>query len=190
MPEKIRDWRWRTPCRLTRTNGCISRSIAAVFYRHPQIARTTFSHSDDYVRTMSEDPTEAFAFFEESVELSRRFRALEALDVAAISWSPGLSRSDRARPAPCPAAGGEIRSHPDLELLAPVPLSAVCFRHRAKDNQAILRRVIARGRVYLSNATIPASSRCGRASSITERRKTTCGQSCPKYIAAADELNS
>ncbi|TIL97171.1 MAG: pyridoxal-dependent decarboxylase, partial [Mesorhizobium sp.] len=47
-----------------------------------------------------------------------------------------------------------IQSHPELELLAPVPLSAVCFRHRAKDNATILRRVIARGRVYLSNATI------------------------------------
>ncbi|RVA67845.1 pyridoxal-dependent decarboxylase, partial [Mesorhizobium sp. M7A.F.Ca.CA.001.08.1.1] len=45
--------------------------------RHPDIARTTFSHSDDYVRILSEDPTEAFAFFEESIELSRRFRALK-----------------------------------------------------------------------------------------------------------------
>ena len=47
-----------------------------------------------------------------------------------------------------------IEAHPELELLAPVSLSAVCFRHVAKDNAAILRRVIARGRVYLSNATI------------------------------------
>ena len=47
-----------------------------------------------------------------------------------------------------------VRSEPELELLAPVPLSAVCFRHRTKDNAAILARVIARGRVYISNATI------------------------------------
>ena len=38
--------------------------------------------------------------------------------------------------------------------MAPVPLSAVCFRHRQKDNKAILQRVIARGRVYLSNTMI------------------------------------
>ena len=47
-----------------------------------------------------------------------------------------------------------------MELLAPVNLSAVCFRYTqsGKDldqlNLAILKRVIERGRVYLSNATI------------------------------------
>ena len=48
----------------------------------------------------------------------------------------------------------EIGATPALELAAPVGLSAVCFRRPAGDNAAILRRVIARGRVYLSNATI------------------------------------
>jgi hypothetical protein len=47
-----------------------------------------------------------------------------------------------------------VAAEPDLELVAPVPLSAVCFRHRAADNEAILKRVIDRGRVYISNATI------------------------------------
>jgi len=39
-----------------------------------------------------------------------------------------------------------------------VELSAVCFRYRAADvdklNAAVLKRLIQRGRVYLSNATI------------------------------------
>ena len=33
-------------------------------------------------------------------------------------------------------------------------LSAVCFGHRSRDNAALLRRVIARQRVYLSNGMI------------------------------------
>src|SRR5262249_56995692 len=65
-------------------------------------------------------------------------------------------RSDLAhaqRLARAVAASGE------LELLAPVRLSAVVFRfrHAARAdavNAAILRRVIERGRVYLSNATV------------------------------------
>jgi aromatic-L-amino-acid/L-tryptophan decarboxylase len=48
-----------------------------LLYRDPQIARETFSHSGDYVKALSEDPKEAFAFFEETIELSRRFRALK-----------------------------------------------------------------------------------------------------------------
>ena len=48
-----------------------------------------------------------------------------------------------------------------LELMAPVTLSAVCFRYVAKTdrelndfNSAILKRVIRRGRVFISNATL------------------------------------
>ncbi len=48
-----------------------------LLYRDAEAARKTFSISDDYVRILNEDPAEAFAFFEESFELSRRFRALK-----------------------------------------------------------------------------------------------------------------
>jgi glutamate/tyrosine decarboxylase-like PLP-dependent enzyme len=53
-----------------------------------------------------------------------------------------------------------ITANSELELLAPVALSAVCFRFKAGNgdldakNRAILKRVIERGRVYISNATI------------------------------------
>ena len=59
-----------------------------------------------------------------------------------------------------------IDAEPKLERLAPVPLSAVCFRYvggsgelegsRGLDalNREVLARVIRRGRVYISNATI------------------------------------
>ena len=48
-----------------------------LLYRDPQVARDTFSQSADYVKIMNDDPMERFAFFEESMELSRRFRALK-----------------------------------------------------------------------------------------------------------------
>ncbi|HEY1416254.1 MAG TPA: pyridoxal-dependent decarboxylase, partial [Myxococcaceae bacterium] len=57
-----------------------------------------------------------------------------------------------------------IDARPELERLAPVALSAVCFRHRGDGrrpdaeldawNQQLLLRVVRRGRVYLSNATV------------------------------------
>jgi len=123
-------------------------------HRHPQVARATFSNSDDYVKNVNDDPTEAFAFFDESMELSRRFRALKL-------W---MSLQYRGREAFRRAINADIRHaqllahivglRPELELCAAVSLSAVCFRHRTKDNQALLKRVIDRGHVYLSNATI------------------------------------
>lgn len=160
-----------------------------LLHRHPDIARKTFSHSDDYVGMLSQDPTEGFAFFEESFELSRRFRALKL-------W---LSLQYHGRRAFRDAIAEDLRharllaeqveAHPELELLAPVPLSAVCFRHRAKDNRAILRRVNARGRVYLSNATVRDQFAL-RACFVNHR--TTDGnvsEIVSEVIAAAGEVN-
>lgn len=125
-----------------------------LLYRDRDPARKAFSHSGDYIRIFNEDPGEAFAFFDESLELSRRFRALKlwmSLQYhGRAAYREAIARDLRhAR-----GLAAAVRSHPDLELLAPVPLSAVCFRHRTESNEAILKRVIARGRVYLSNATI------------------------------------
>ena len=47
-----------------------------LLYRDAGKARQAFAHSEDYARTLSADPVEGFAFFEESMELSRPFRAL------------------------------------------------------------------------------------------------------------------
>jgi aromatic-L-amino-acid/L-tryptophan decarboxylase len=54
-----------------------------------------------------------------------------------------------------------IQAEPSLELLAPVELSAVCFRWAGgpaaaldERNKRILQRVVRRGRVGLSNATL------------------------------------
>jgi glutamate/tyrosine decarboxylase-like PLP-dependent enzyme len=125
-----------------------------LLYRDAAAARAAFSHSGDYVKVTNTDPVEAFAFFDESIELSRRFRALKL-------WM-SLQYHGRAAFREAIALDIEharmlerlIRGEPDLELMASGPLSAVCFRHRSADNEALLRRVTERGRVYISNATI------------------------------------
>jgi glutamate/tyrosine decarboxylase-like PLP-dependent enzyme len=161
-----------------------------LLYRDRDAARKTFSHSGDYVRIFNQDPVEAFAFFDESMELSRRFRALKL-------W---LSLQYHGRTAFREAIASDLRhaqllaeaigAHPELELLAPAPLSAVCFRHRAKDNEAILRRVIARGRVYLSNATIDGHFAL-RACFVNHRtRPEDVHQIVFEVLAAADGLNA
>ena len=125
-----------------------------LLYRDARIARETFSFTGDYVKTLDEDPIESFAFFEESIELSRRFRALKLwLSLryhGKAAFREAISRDlEHAK-----LLAGDIEADPDLDLAAPVHLSAVCFRHRQKDNLSILKRVLARGRVYISNATI------------------------------------
>jgi aromatic-L-amino-acid decarboxylase len=132
-----------------------------LLYRDADIARSTFSYTGDYAKTLSDDPIEGFAFFEESLELSRRFRALKL-------W---LSIRYHGLAAFREAIAGNLRqarllaelveTEPSLELLAPVELSAVCFRwidgplDTLDDrNAVILRRVTERGHVWISNANI------------------------------------
>ena len=153
-PETSRACPWPIPCRSTRTNGCISRSIAAAFSIVTRRSRARRFHSGDYVKVPNQDPIEALAFFDESIELSRRFRALKLWMSLKYHGRRAFREAIARDLEHAQMLAQAVASHRDLQLLAPVSLSAVCFCHRTKDNQAILRRVVARGRVYLSNAAI------------------------------------
>ena len=134
--------------------------VGCLLYRNPEAARATFAQSGDYARSLSNDPIEGFMFFEESMELSRRFRALRLWLSLRYHGLAAFRQSLADDLALAQKLAERVRREAQLELLAPVPLSAVCFRWRgeAKDlnahNAAILDRVNRRGRVYLSNATI------------------------------------
>src|SRR5579864_1254505 len=139
-----------------------------LLYRSSEAAQAAFAHSGDYARSLNADPVEGFAFFEESLELSRRFRALKLwLSLryhGFAAFRESIERDlDHAR-----RLAKAIENEPQLELMAPVELSAVCFRHKGRHkgksgvaeeelnqfNLALLKRVVGRGRVYLSNASL------------------------------------
>jgi glutamate/tyrosine decarboxylase-like PLP-dependent enzyme len=130
-----------------------------LLFRDPSAARRAFSHTGDYAKSLTDDPVEGFAFFEESLELSRRFRALRlwtSIQYHGMEAFRGAVRRDLAHAR---ALADRIAREPALELLAPVELSAVCFRYRFGEqadarNAELLGRLNRRGRVYLSNATL------------------------------------
>ncbi len=154
-------------------------------------AEKAFAHTGDYARSLSNDPIESFAFFEESLELSRRFRAFKLwLSLRYHGWN-GFRAAIRKDLHLAQLLAQKIRSEPCLELMGPVELSAVCFRHRGlpadKDpghapvpsgtqrnellnvfNSRLLKRLIERGRVYLSNATLRGDF-CLRACLVNHR---------------------
>jgi glutamate/tyrosine decarboxylase-like PLP-dependent enzyme len=133
-----------------------------LLFRDPAAARVAFSYTGDYAKSLSLDPSESFAFFDESLELSRRFRALKLWLSVRYHGLGAFREAIRADLRHARALQQQLAAQQALELLAPVALSAVCFRHRHAGsaaetdrlNAAILARVIERGRVYLSNATL------------------------------------
>jgi glutamate/tyrosine decarboxylase-like PLP-dependent enzyme len=90
--------------------------------------------------------------------------------------------------------GTAIAKEPELQLLAPIELSAVCFRYvgnrelpEVKLNQLnsdILQRIIARGHVYLSNATLH-SKFCLRACIVNHRTTDSDIDSVPAEVLEA-----
>ena len=170
-----------------------------LLYRDPQHARAAFAHSGDYARSLSQDPVEGFAFFEESLELSRRFRALKiwlSLRYHGLNAFRDAIRADLDHARQLAAL---VRANEKLELLAPVELSAVCFRHvrrespaREEDlnalNERILKRIIQRGRVFISNAIIHGKFAL-RACFVNHRTKAEDVQAVvEEVIAAAAEV--
>ncbi|HEX3843137.1 MAG TPA: aminotransferase class V-fold PLP-dependent enzyme [Steroidobacteraceae bacterium] len=134
----------------------------ALLYRSPATARAAFSQTGEYARAFGSDPLEAFSFFEESIELSRRFRALKLWLSLRYHGAEAFRTAIRADLQHAGDLARMVRDTAELELMAPVELSTVCFRYRSDVadsdleplNAAILKRLIERGRVYLSNASI------------------------------------
>jgi len=130
-----------------------------LLYRDAAAAQRAFSYTGDYAKSLLDDPVEGFAFFEESIELSRRFRALKLWLSLRYHGLASFREAIRNDLAMARHLAELISNEPKLELLAPVPLSAVCFRYRADAdadllNQKILQRIIRRRKVFLSNANI------------------------------------
>ena len=109
-----------------------------LLYRDPAAAQRAFAHSEDYARSLSNDPIEGFAFFEESMELSRPFRALKiwlSLALLRASCIPGVhprrpafgAGSRRCDPIPSqPRAPGSRRTQRRLFPLSPAKRRSRC----------------------------------------------------------------
>lgn len=162
-------------------------------------ARAAFTHTGEYARVLETEPDEGFAFFEESTELSRRFRALKiwlSLRYHGLDAFRAAIRSDLEHARLLAHA---VANTPSLELLAPVELSAVCFRYRGTTaagaslrldeiNAALLRHVIESGRVYLSNASVHGRFAL-RACFVNHRtRPADVALIVPEVLAAAVRL--
>jgi aromatic-L-amino-acid/L-tryptophan decarboxylase len=169
-----------------------------LIYRSSEAAQKAFSHSGDYTRALSVDPIEGFAFFEESLELSRRFRALKLWLSIRYHGLAAFRESIRKDLAHARRLAETIEHERQLELMGTGELSAVCFRYRGASgtsetqlnqlNALILQRTQKRGRVYLSNATV-AGKFCLRACIVNHRTKDADVDAVvPEALAAATEV--
>jgi aromatic-L-amino-acid/L-tryptophan decarboxylase len=170
---------------------------SVLLYRDADTARRTFGYSAEYVKTASDDPIEGFAFFDQTIELSRRFRALKLWLSLRYHGLAAFRAAITENLAQAELLAELIEAEPSLELLAPVELSAVCFRWTYGDasmlndrNEQILREVNQAGRVWLSNASIHGA--VGLRACITNHRtrEQDIRTVVEEVLAAADRVTA
>jgi aromatic-L-amino-acid decarboxylase len=168
-----------------------------LLYRDEDAARHAFAYSAEYVKTASDDPIAGFAFFDQTIELSRRFRALKLWLSLRYHGLTAFRAAIAENIEQAKLLAKLIDAEPSLELLAPVELSAVCFRWANAEtdtlndlNEEILREVNQAGRVWLSNASIRGA--VGLRACITNHRTTEqdVRTVVEEVLAAADHITA
>jgi glutamate/tyrosine decarboxylase-like PLP-dependent enzyme len=149
-----------------------------LLFRDDQSVRSAHSPNEaDYIKVHEQTDTEAFAFWDYGIELSRRFRALKIWLMLRYYGTERVAGAIAGDNRLASELAERIRASEDFELLAPVVLSICCFRYvppklserlmsgdekeraRVNDeldelNARIMHSVQRGGRAYLSNSTI------------------------------------
>jgi aromatic-L-amino-acid decarboxylase len=134
---------------------------SVLYTSRPDDLRAAFSVIPEYLRTDDQDVVNLMDY---GVALGRRFRSLKLWMVLRAYGADGLAAIIAGHVELAQRLEAAIRSEPGWELLAPVPFSTVCFRHNPggsgdeadlrRRNEAILERVNATGRVFISHTQL------------------------------------
>jgi len=128
--------------------------LSAFYTRKPDILRRAFTLVPEYLHPQK-DPR-ARDLMDYGVPLGHRFHALKLWFVLRYFGLERIQAMLRSHIEWARQFASLVEEHPDFELAAPVPFSVVCFRYRgsAEENLAILERINATGRVFLSHTVL------------------------------------
>ncbi|MGH9568926.1 MAG: pyridoxal phosphate-dependent decarboxylase family protein, partial [Candidatus Angelobacter sp.] len=136
--------------------------LSAFYTRRPDILRRAFSLTPEYLKTQ-EDPR-AHNLMDYGVPLGHRFRALKLWFVLRYFGRERIEAMLRSHIEWAQKFAALVDSDPKFERVAPVPFSVVCFRYRGHpesapervdaQNRAIMERVNASGRVFISGTVL------------------------------------
>ncbi len=116
----------------------------------------TLSVLPEYLRNQATASGKVVDYRDWQLPLGRRFRALKLWLVLRWYGAEGLRWHVRRHVALAHELAAWVETDPDFELVAPVPLNLVCFRHRGDDelNQRLLDRLNQSGALFLSHTRL------------------------------------
>jgi len=127
---------------------------SAFYTRRPDLLREAFSLVPEYLRT--QEHPRAVNFMDYGLQLGRRFRSLKLWFVMRYFGRQGLQQILRNHIQWAQQLAKAIGEDPRFEIVAPTPLSVVCFRLRAsdQDNQKLVEKVNASGKAFFSGTVL------------------------------------
>jgi aromatic-L-amino-acid decarboxylase len=116
----------------------------------------TLSVLPEYLRNRATESGAVIDYRDWQVPLGRRFRALKLWLVIRHYGVEGLRAHVRRHVELAQQLAAWIDASDDFELVAPVPLNLVCFRHRGGDelSQRLLERLNETGELFMSHAVL------------------------------------
>ena len=132
----------------------VSIDCSVLYTRFPEVFRQASALGAEYLRTTEDD--QVVNYMDYGVQLGRRFRALKLWYVFRYYGHDGVIALLREALRLAQLLKTLVESNSDFELSAPVPLSLVCFRHRAGDefNRRLLAEINASGQAFLSHTVL------------------------------------
>jgi aromatic-L-amino-acid decarboxylase len=110
----------------------------------------------EYLRNPASESGAVIDYRDWQIPLGRRFRALKLWATIRHYGAEGLRHHVREHVLLAREFADWVRADDDFELVAPVPLNLVCFRHRAGDevNRSVLDRVNGSGQLFLTHTRL------------------------------------
>jgi aromatic-L-amino-acid decarboxylase len=110
----------------------------------------------EYLRNAATESGAVIDYRDWQIPLGRRFRALKLWATVRHYGAEGLRHHVRKHVLMAAQLAEQVEADSSFELVAPVPLNLVCFRHRAGDevNQRILDRLNSSGELFLTHTRL------------------------------------
>jgi glutamate/tyrosine decarboxylase-like PLP-dependent enzyme len=144
--------------------GYLPFECACVLVRDPELHRATFATSASYLGATARGVIAGgLPFAERGLDLTRGFKALKLWLSLKAHGSRAIGQVIEQNVAHARYLADAIEAHPELELLAPVPLNVVCFRYAPEGvpadqlngiNEELLIRLQESGEAVLSGTVL------------------------------------
>ncbi|HWD39507.1 MAG TPA: pyridoxal-dependent decarboxylase, partial [Fimbriimonas sp.] len=165
--------------------------IACLLVRDGDVHRAAFTQSASYIAPSERGVIAGgLPFADLGIELTRGFKALKAwMCLKSYGFDKMAALIDQ-NVEQARLLASLVEAHPELELMAPVPLNVVCFRYKAPQdgvdrfNEEILYLIQERG-IAVPSSTILNGAYCLRACFVNHRTKM---EDVPDLVRAVVEI--